>query len=75
MNVPQPIVDAVARELSKLPAELGEGIVALVRRIGASKDPREALGRAAQVLAHEQLAETAMDALFEAKRRIPGSGV
>lgn len=79
MNVPQPIVDAIAHELSRLPAELVDATVALIRRVASSPDPKLALGRALQVTAHEQAADAAVDAAFavkhEVKSRVPGSGI
>ena len=78
MNIPQPIVDAVVHELSRLPAELVEATVALVRRVASAPDPKAALGRALQVTAHERAADAAIDAAFaikhEAKGRIPNTG-
>jgi len=72
--VEQAIVDAIAAEVAKLPVELGMGVVALVKRIAGAQDPADALGRAAQVLAHEKAADAALDAAFEAKRHVAGTG-
>lgn len=74
MNVPQPIVDAVVHELAKLPAELVEATVALIKRVASAPDPKAALGRALQVTAHEKVADAAIDAAFETKRRVVGTG-
>ncbi len=67
MNIPQPIVDTIMHELSRVPAELLEATVALVRRVASSPNPKDTLARALQVTAHEQGADAAIDALFAAK--------
>lgn len=78
MTIPQAIVDAVTHELAKLPEELVEATVALIKRVASAPDPKVALGRALQVTAHEQAADAAVDALFaasnEAKKRLPNTG-
>ncbi len=74
MNIPQPIVDAVVHELGKLPAELVEATVALIKRVASAPDPKAALGRALQVTAHEHAADAAIDAAFAARNKVVGTG-
>lgn len=75
MNIPQPIIDAIVHELAKIPVELAEGIVSLVKQVAASPDPKDTLARALQVTAHDKGADALLDAAFEAKKHVPGSGV
>ncbi len=74
MNIPEPISQAVAEVVTKIPEALVTGVVELLRRIAKSPDPKEALARALQVTAHEEAADAAVDALFAAKRKIVGTG-
>ena len=74
MKIPQPIIDAVVQELAKLPTELVEATVALIKRVASAPDQKVALGRALQVTAHEHAADAAIDAVFAAKRKIVGTG-
>ncbi len=68
------IPEALARALSKVPAELITGVIELIGRVVRAENPRDTLARALQVTAHEQAADAAVDALFAAKRRVTGSG-
>lgn len=73
MNLPIP--EAIARALAKVPAEIITGVVELIGRVVKSDNPRDTLARALQVTAHEVAADAAVDALFAAKGKLPGSGV
>ncbi len=68
------IPEAIARALSKVPAELISGVVELIGRVVRSDDPKETLARALQVTTHEHAADAAVDALFAAKRKALGTG-
>ncbi len=70
LQIPEPI----ARVLSKVPADLVHEVAALIERIATSPSPRESLARALQVAAHEKLVDAAVDAAFDAKRRVVGTG-
>lgn len=72
MNLPIP--EPLARALAKVPANLIVGAVELLQRVFTSSDPEDTLARALQVTAHEETADAAVDALFAAKRKIPGRG-
>jgi hypothetical protein len=69
--IPEPL----ARLLANVPAELVGDLFNLLQKVLTSPDPKDALARAAQVLAHEKASDAAVDAMFEAKKHIPGSGV
>jgi hypothetical protein len=71
LQIPEPI----ARAIAQIPKELEHEVAELVRRVVTSPNPRDALARALQVTAHEKAADAAVDAMFEAKKRVPGSGV
>lgn len=68
------IAEPIARILSKVPADLVHEVAALIERVVTSPSPRETLARALQVTAHEKLADAAVDALFEGRRKIVGTG-
>lgn len=67
--------ESIARLLAKVPAELIADVFHLIERALTSSDPKDAIARALQVLAHEKASDAAVDALFEAKKHVPGSGV
>lgn len=69
-----PIPEAILRVLTKIPADLVHEVVELIDRVVTSRSPRETIARALQVTTHEKLADTAVDGLFEAKKRLPGTG-
>jgi hypothetical protein len=69
--IPEPL----ARLLAGVPAELVADLFNLLQKALTSPDPKDAIARAAQVLAHEKTADAAVDAMFEFKKRVPGSGV
>lgn len=68
------IPEVLARVLAKVPADLMYEIVALIQRALAAPDPRAAVARAAQVLAHEKAADAAVEGMFAAKSKLPGTG-
>ncbi len=68
------IPEALARVLARVPADLVFEVVHLIKRIIDSPNPQDALARAAQVLAHDKGADAAVDALFAAKKHMPGTG-
>lgn len=69
-----PIPEPIALALAAAGPELIHGVVELVKRVVSSPDPKDALARALQVLAHEKAADAAVDALFAAKSRLPNTG-
>jgi hypothetical protein len=73
------IPEAIARILTHVPADLIFDVAHLIKRIVESDNPKDALARAAQVLAHDKGADAVLDAAFaakvEVKNRVPGSGV
>lgn len=73
--IPEPL----ARLLAGVPAELVADLFNLLQKVLTSADPKDALARAAQVLAHEKASGAAVDAMFaaksEIKNRVPGSGL
>jgi hypothetical protein len=69
------IPEILARILSRIPEALVFEIAHLIKSIIESDDPKAALARAIQVTAHEKAADAAVDALFAAKKSIPGTGV
>lgn len=70
MNIPE----ALARAAAKVPPELVVETVELLERVLKSPNPKEALARALQVTAHEKAADAALDAAFDAKRKVAGTG-
>lgn len=74
MSFPIPLPEPVARALAKASPDLITGIVDLLGKILFSPDPKDALARSAQVLAHDKGADAAVDALFAGKKRIAGTG-
>jgi len=68
-----PIPEPILHVLSKVPADLVHEVAELIERVVSSPSPRETLARALQVTAHEKLADAAIDAAFEAKKRLPGT--
>ena len=71
MSIPEPI----ARLLATVGKDAEAAVFDLLGKVLSSPNPREAAAKAAQVLAHEVAAEAAVEAMFEAKRHVPGSGV
>lgn len=69
LSIPEPL----ARVLARIPVELAHDVAHVIEQALSSDDPKAALARAAQVLAHEKGADAAVDALFDAKRRV-GTG-
>lgn len=69
--IPAVIKEAAGDALARVPAELLEGVVQLIQNVASSPNPKEALARALQVTAHEQVADAAVDALFEGKKHLP----
>ncbi len=69
--IPEPL----ARLLASVPAELVADLFNLLQKVLTSPNPKDALARAAQVLTHEKASDAAVDAMFAAKNRVPGSGV
>jgi hypothetical protein len=70
MNIPE----SLARAAAKVPAELVVEVVELLERVVHSPSPKDTLARALQVTAHEKAADAALDAAFEAKKRLPNTG-
>ncbi len=70
MNIPE----ALARAAAKVPPGLVIETVELLERVLKSPNPKEALARALQVTAHEKAADAALDAAFDAKRKVAGTG-
>ncbi len=72
--IPEPL----ARLLAGVPAELVADLFNLLQKVLTSPNPKDAVARAAQVLAHETASEAAVDAMFaakaEGKKHIPGTG-
>lgn len=68
------IPEALARLLANIPAELVSDLVGLIEKAISSPDPKAAIARAAQVLAHEKASDAAVDAMFAARNRIAGTG-
>ena len=71
MNIPEPI----ARLLGTLEKEAEREVFGLLEKVLTSGNPKEAAAKAAQVLAHETASEAAVEAMFEGKKHVPGSGV
>jgi hypothetical protein len=70
VNIPE----ALARAAAKVPPGLVIETVELLERVLKSPNPKEALARALQVTAHEKAADAALDAAFDAKRKVAGTG-
>jgi hypothetical protein len=68
------IPESIARLLSKVPPDLVGDLFALIEKALAAPNPKDAIARAAQVLAHEVASEAAVDAMFEARKHVPGTG-
>ena len=68
------IPETLARILSRVPQELLFDVVHLVKSVIESPNPKDTLARMAQVTAHEVAAEAAIDAAFDAKKRLPNTG-
>lgn len=68
--IPEPL----ARLLANVPAELVADLFGLIQKALSSPDPKDAIARAAQVLAHEKATDSAVDAMFAGRNRIVGTG-
>lgn len=64
------IPENIARLLASVPAELLADLFNLIETALTASNPKDAIARAAQVLAHEKVADAAIDQLFDAKRRV-----
>ena len=73
--IPTELVNVLASALAKVPFEIANGIVELVKTVASAPDPKDMLARIAQVTAHDKGADAVLDAMFEGKKHIPGSGV
>lgn len=69
-----PIPEPIARLLSKVGPELISDLFTLIEKALTSPDPKDAIARATQVLAHEKGAEAAVAAMFAGKNKIAGTG-
>ncbi len=71
MNIPEPIARIIVTIAKDAEAELFH----LLEKVASSPDPKRAAAKAAQVLAHETATDAAIEAIWGAKKHIPGSGV
>jgi len=68
------IPESLARLLSTVEKDSEAAVYELLEKVLASGNPKESALKATQVLAHEVASEAAVEAMFEAKRHVPGTG-